>query len=651
MAGVPVRQGVNGEMLRTHTIQHHGTFTLKERYNTADSKVLGSGSFGVVITAYNSSQKCKVAVKRIRPYAVEKWDALHALREIRLMRLLGAHPNIISLYDLSVYEDKSEMYMVMEAMACDLHKLITRSKTPLTHKHFKCIMKQLFAGLEAMHAVGVLHRDLKPGNLLISQDCHLRITDFGLSRFVGDQATKNTAAMTQYVVTRWYRSPELLISPKHPYGPHVDIWSCGCILAEMMRRKPLFPGKSFTDQVYLILHQLGFSNVSELGIPVNEDNTKFLNKRCKFAPQNLENLFPWIHDKECLDMLKSLLTVNPNIRLTATKALEHNYLMKDCESLYDYSKPYLSHLGGADEVAKLFTYEKKSNVTLDELKSMINDEVSLVDCQNSEPAKDTTKEDPSTPVKEGGRPTPITPISTDSHNSVHQADSADSQDSQLSDTSSAATPVMGARSAPRKNGTTPRRRSKTGDSNPFAKKDSGKDSDAASTTSSIASSPTSESPARTMKELPERMKDGHSRSRNVSIADEDEMAEQVRQQMIKEMPVEDSQASLCETKLDESGMKQLLAPIPKDPILSAAQQMLKATPEKSVVGEVKADTENGMDREQLSLPTPTSAGPASITQLVKQKTILPPVPPSSSEPTASSGSAEFSQQGCGCVIV
>ena len=124
-------------------VQGH-TFTVSNRYNlTETGKILGKGSFGLVSSCVDTKTGAKIAVKRIRPYANDDWDARHTLREVRLMRLLDPHPNIISLYDVSLWDRKTELYMMMELMDCDLHKVI-QSKQPLSDSHFKCFIKQLF---------------------------------------------------------------------------------------------------------------------------------------------------------------------------------------------------------------------------------------------------------------------------------------------------------------------------------------------------------------------------------------------------------------------------------------------------------------------------------------------------------------------------
>jgi serine/threonine protein kinase len=156
-----------------------------------------------VISALNKETNQKVAIKKMTPMAETKVDGVHALREIRLMRWLGKHPNIITLKDLMVNLVEDELYVVMELMDSDLHKII-QSSQPLEDAHFKHFMFQLLRGLRFAHSYGVIHRDLKPANLLVTKACDLVISDFGLARTMADDGP-----MTEHVVTRWYRAPEV----------------------------------------------------------------------------------------------------------------------------------------------------------------------------------------------------------------------------------------------------------------------------------------------------------------------------------------------------------------------------------------------------------------------------------------------------------
>lgn len=319
-------------------IQGH-TYSLDTRYDLSNGKILGRGSFGVVTTAVDTKTKQQIAIKRIRPYSNDEWDARHTIREIRLMKLLKDHPNVITLYDLSLFEEKAELYMMMELMDCDLHRII-QSKQSLTDQHFKCFTKQLLEGIKAMHSVGVFHRDLKPGNILVAKDCQLRITDFGLARYMDDvtlAGNNRENPMTEYVVTRWYRCPELLLAPNRPYSEAVDMWSIGCILGELINRKPLFPGKSHAHQVQLVFELKGYRGPNDdFGFPLSSEAVSFLDRRCKGPGIPLTTFVPHAIPA-AMSLLEALLHTDPSKRPSAASALKYPYL-SDAQTTCDYSK-------------------------------------------------------------------------------------------------------------------------------------------------------------------------------------------------------------------------------------------------------------------------------------------------------------------------
>ena len=349
-------------------VQGH-TFTVDPRFEPG--KILGRGSFGVVCTAFDKVRNETIAIKRIRPFANDEWDARHTLREIRLMKLLGRHPNVIALYDLSVFEEKSELYMYMELMDCDLHRII-QSKQPLNDMHYKCFARQMLEGIKAMHKVGVFHRDLKPGNILVSKDCQLRITDFGLARFMDEETLlgqNRQNPLTEYVVTRWYRCPELLLSPNLPYDAAIDIWSIGCIIGELIKRKPLFPGKSHANQVQLILEVRGYKGPRDVGFELSSEASSFLDRRCKYPGKSLTSFIPQVTDSS-LRLLEQLLQLNPKLRPTAEQALQFDYV-NDAQLMCDYSDVE-STPRRVDE--RFFDFERE-DYKLEELQQMVRDEV------------------------------------------------------------------------------------------------------------------------------------------------------------------------------------------------------------------------------------------------------------------------------------
>ncbi|KAH8054374.1 adenosine-phosphate deaminase [Aureococcus anophagefferens] len=302
--------------------------SLKKRYHGFHK--VGSGSYGVVCSAFDRESETKVAIKRVSPWADDEWDARHTLRELRLMYLLRGHPNVVSLHDAVLQPAGSDdLFIVMELMDSDLHRVIS-SKQALTGEHVSCMMAQLLLGVQALHAVGVLHRDLKPGNVLVSRDCQVRITDFGLSRCVADltgasgpeqeqrdEAVKNP--LTEYVVTRWYRCPEVLLAPHLPYAAAVDCWSVGCIFGELIARKPLFQGKNFVHQVQVILERLGTPDQRSLGFTPREDAARFLAKQPRHAFPGIAKLLPSATPKQ-QHMMTKFLQFNPKKRYTATNA-------------------------------------------------------------------------------------------------------------------------------------------------------------------------------------------------------------------------------------------------------------------------------------------------------------------------------------------
>jgi serine/threonine protein kinase len=285
--------------------------------------------------------------------------------------------------------------MMIEEMDSDLHRVIQSSK-PLTVRHHKCFLKQLLEGIKAMHSVGVLHRDLKPGNILVSKDCQLRITDFGLARFMDEKTIagdNKVGPMTQYVVTRWYRPPELLLAPNLPYGEAVDLWSIGCILAELTNRKALFPGKDHLNQVDLIFNAFGYSaDQDQLGFPIDAESAAVLRKLPKLPKQPLSKYVPSA-TPDALGLLDMLLAVNPTHRPTAEQALQHPFLA-DAEVLYDYSKAYLTR-----PAPEYFEFEYTA-FTVPELRALIHQEVKELSAEAYHTPSSTARPDPISPGAE-----------------------------------------------------------------------------------------------------------------------------------------------------------------------------------------------------------------------------------------------------------
>uniref|UniRef100_A0A8C5FPJ6 Cyclin-dependent kinase 7 n=1 Tax=Gadus morhua TaxID=8049 RepID=A0A8C5FPJ6_GADMO len=231
-----------------------------------------------------------------------------ALREIKLLQELH-HPNIIGLLD--AFGHKSNISLVFDFMETDLEVIIKDTSLVLTPAHIKAYIQMTLQGLEYMHHHWVLHRDLKPNNLLLDGSGVLKLADFGLAKAFGSP----NRAYTHQVVTRWYRAPELLFGAKM-YGVGVDMWAMGCILAELLLRLPFLAGDSDLDQLTKIFEALG-TPTEETCLP---DYVAFK----LFPGTPLEHIFSAAGD-DLLELLLGLFTFNPSTRTTATQALKMSY--------------------------------------------------------------------------------------------------------------------------------------------------------------------------------------------------------------------------------------------------------------------------------------------------------------------------------------
>ena len=228
------------------------TFTVDKRYSMI--RVVGSGAYGVVISSKDSKNSKNVAIKMVPRAFNDEIDAKRILREIKLLKHFQ-HENIVGIVDMMpptarYLEDFHDVYIVTDLMETDLHRIIY-SKQKLSIDHAQYFIYQLLRGLKYIHSADVIHRDLKPSNLLVNSNCDLKICDFGLARGIGEKQTDcqgGTMLLTEYVVTRWYRAPEIMLAC-HEYSKQIDMWSVGCIFAELIQRKPYFPGEDYIDQV------------------------------------------------------------------------------------------------------------------------------------------------------------------------------------------------------------------------------------------------------------------------------------------------------------------------------------------------------------------------------------------------------------------
>ncbi|KNA13378.1 hypothetical protein SOVF_117550 [Spinacia oleracea] len=322
---------------------------------------IGRGAYGIVCSVLNSETKEMVALKKIANAFDNYMDAKRTLREIKILRHFD-HENIIALRDVippPLRREFTDVYVATELMDTDLHQII-RSHQSLSEEHSQYFLYQILRGLKYIHSANVIHRDLKPSNLLINANCDLKICDFGLAR-----PTSENEHMTEYVVTRWYRAPELLLNSSD-YTASIDLWSVGCIFMELMNRRPLFPGKDHVHQMRLLTELLGTPTEADLGFLQNEDARRYIRQLPPQPRQELKQVFPHVNPL-AIDLIEKMLTFDPTRRITVEEALSHPYLAR----LHDI----------ADEPTcqKPFSFDfEQQALTEEQMKDMIHQEASAL---------------------------------------------------------------------------------------------------------------------------------------------------------------------------------------------------------------------------------------------------------------------------------
>uniref|UniRef100_A0A1A8LLT2 Stress-activated protein kinase JNK n=1 Tax=Nothobranchius pienaari TaxID=704102 RepID=A0A1A8LLT2_9TELE len=303
------------------------TFTVLKRYQNL--RPIGSGAQGIVCSAYDQILERNVAIKKLsRPFQ-NQTHAKRAFRELVLMKCVN-HKNIIGLLNVFTpqksFEEFQDVYLVMELMDANLCQVI---QMELDHERLSYLLYQMLCGIKHLHSAGIIHRDLKPSNIVVKSDCTLKILDFGLAR-----TAATGLLMTPYVVTRYYRAPEVILGMG--YQANVDIWSVGCILAEMVRHKILFPGRDYIDQWNKVIEQLGTPSQDFL-MKLNQSVRTYVENRPRYAGYSFEKLFPDAlfpadsdHNKlkasQARDLLSKMLVIDASKRISVDEALQHPYI-------------------------------------------------------------------------------------------------------------------------------------------------------------------------------------------------------------------------------------------------------------------------------------------------------------------------------------
>ncbi|KAI8528621.1 hypothetical protein RHMOL_Rhmol12G0162000 [Rhododendron molle] len=308
-------------------------------------EVVGKGSYGVVGSAIDTHNGERVAIKKINDVFEHVSDATRILREIKLLRLLR-HPDVVEIKHVMLPPSRREfrdIYVVFELMESDLHQVI-KANDDLTPEHYQFFLYQLLRGLKYIHTANVFHRDLKPKNILANADCKLKICDFGLAR-----VSFNDAPSAIF----W------------TYTPAIDIWSIGCIFAEMLTGKPLFPGKNVVHQLDLMTDLLGTPPPESIARIRNEKARRYLSSMRRKPAVPFVQKFPNV-DPLALRLLERLLAFDPKDRPSAEEAL---------------SDPYFSGLANVDRepatqpISKLeFEFERRK-LAKDDVRELIYREI------------------------------------------------------------------------------------------------------------------------------------------------------------------------------------------------------------------------------------------------------------------------------------
>ncbi|XP_075210842.1 extracellularly regulated kinase 7 [Lycorma delicatula] len=299
--------------------------TVTNRYEI--KRRIGKGAYGIVWKAVDKRTKEVVAVKKIFDAFRNQTDAQRTYREIVFLRELRAHPNIVQLHNILRATNNKDIYLVFEFMETDLHNVIKHGEI-LRDIHKRYIIYQLLKALKYIHSGNVIHRDLKPCNILLDSQCQCKVADFGLARSVTqiNGGSPSDPTLTDYIATRWYRAPEILIASKK-YTKGIDMWSVGCILAEMLLGKPLFPGSSTVNQVEKIMSTITPPSATDVDSVCTGYGSNLLQRTPPGPHTPLESVLADAAP-DSVDLVSRLLVFNPHKRLTAAEALEQPYVAK-----------------------------------------------------------------------------------------------------------------------------------------------------------------------------------------------------------------------------------------------------------------------------------------------------------------------------------
>lgn len=283
---------------------------------------LGQGAYGIVFKAKHRKSGSVVALKKCFEAFRCNVDAQRTFREVMYLRALSGHDNIIQIQSVLRADNDKDLYITFDYMETDLNQVI-KAKI-LEDIHIRYVLYQLLKALKYIHSAKLLHRDIKPSNILIDASCRIKLCDFGLCRSIADGENLENVEMTDYVATRWYRSPEILMGSKK-YTVGLDLWSVGCIAGEMFRTRPLLSGASTMNQLEKIFEVTGnptAKDIQSLQSPFATQMVDNVKARQRVKLDELCHQLP----KSAKHFIKSVFKLDPAKRGTAETALKHEYV-------------------------------------------------------------------------------------------------------------------------------------------------------------------------------------------------------------------------------------------------------------------------------------------------------------------------------------
>ena len=315
--------------------------------------VVGEGAYGIVYKCKNKETGKYVAIKRFK----EVEDDLvkkTMKRELKMLQKLH-HPNVVDFQE--AYKRKGNLYLVFEFVDKNLLELLQEHPQGLDPTLIRHLIYQLCKAIKYMHDQNIIHRDVKPENLLITDKMELKLCDFGFSRLISGTCTEK---LTDYVATRWYRAPELLLT-QGEYGKEVDYWAIGCIMGELVDGNPLFPGENEIDQIYCIQKVLG--NLTEEQTDMFYNNPLFNGKNLLNVnkPETLQRRYMGKLNKIDISFMKGLLELDPKKRLNGNTVFSHPYFEVFEGKKNNLIKKNTSHFMSTHNINNISIEEERRN--------------------------------------------------------------------------------------------------------------------------------------------------------------------------------------------------------------------------------------------------------------------------------------------------